>query len=184
MLTTSLPTNAASSFETSLSRLPLATLPLSIGRRAERSHVERAARSQVHPPHRVAGNTVQPIVEISPPDSVERQTASWPGMTAEIVQVTRSDRIESRFCAPVHLLAVYEPGRRGRNVRRGPVNLDAARLQAKARLRAGRSHVPRLAGTADSDPRALFLFRSSRACDQCGPERDRTAVSTAALLRG
>jgi AraC family transcriptional regulator len=112
MLTTSLPTNATSSFETSLSRLPLATLPLSIGRRAERSHVERAARSQVHPPHRVAGNTVQPIVEISPPDSVERQTASWPGMAAEIVQVTRSDRIESRFCAPVHLLAVYERGMR------------------------------------------------------------------------
>jgi AraC family transcriptional regulator len=112
MLTTSLPTNATSSFETSLSRLPLATLPLSIGRRAERRHVERPARNQVHPPHRVAGNTVQPIVEISPPDSVERRTASWPGMAAEIVQVTRSNRIESRFCAPVHLLAVYERGMR------------------------------------------------------------------------
>src|SRR5271168_1070043 len=112
MLTNSLPTNATSSLETSLSRLPLATLPLSIGRRAERRHVERAARNQVHPPHRVAGNTVQPIVEISPPDSVERRTASWPGMAAEIVQATRSDRIESRFCAPVHLLAVYERGMR------------------------------------------------------------------------
>ena len=33
-------------------------------------------------------------------------------MAAEIVQVTRSNRIESRFCAPVHLLAVYERGMR------------------------------------------------------------------------
>ena len=112
MLTNSLPTNATSSLETSLSRLPLATLPLSIGRRAERRHVERAARNQVHQPHRVASNTVHPIVEISPPDGVERRTASWPGMAAEIVQATRSDRIESRFCAPVHLLAVYEHGMR------------------------------------------------------------------------
>jgi AraC family transcriptional regulator len=112
MFTNPLPTNATSSLETSLSRLPLATLPLSIGRRVERRHVERAARNQVHPPHRVVGNTVQPTVEISPPDSVERRTASWPGMAAEIVQATRSDRIESRFCAPVHLLAVYERGMR------------------------------------------------------------------------
>jgi AraC family transcriptional regulator len=29
-------------------------------------------------------------------------------MAAEVVQATRSDRIESRFRAPVHLLAVYE----------------------------------------------------------------------------
>jgi hypothetical protein len=54
-------------------------------------------RNQVRPPHRVAANTVQPIVEISPPDSVERRTASWPGMAAEIVQATRSDRIGMRL---------------------------------------------------------------------------------------
>jgi len=28
---------------------------------------------------------VHPIVEISPPDSVERRTASWPGMAAEML---------------------------------------------------------------------------------------------------
>jgi AraC-like DNA-binding protein len=112
MLTNSLPTNATSSFKTSPSLLPPAIFPLSTERRAERRHVERAARDQVHQPHRVASNTVHPIVEISPPDSVERRTASWPGMAAEVVQATRSDRIESRFRAPLHLLAVYERGMR------------------------------------------------------------------------
>jgi AraC family transcriptional regulator len=92
--------------------LPLAIVPLSIERRAERRHVERADPIQTHLPHRVAANMVHPIVEISPPDSMEHRTASWPGMAAEIVQATRSDRIESCFCAPVHLLAVYEHGMR------------------------------------------------------------------------
>jgi hypothetical protein len=111
MLTNSLPINATSSFKTGPSLLPLANFPLSIG--AGRRHVERADRNQAHPPrHRVAANMVYPVVEISPPDSVERRTASWPGMAAEIVQVTRSNRIESRFCAAVHLLAVYERGMR------------------------------------------------------------------------
>jgi AraC family transcriptional regulator len=52
------------------------------------------------------------MVEISPPDIVKRRTAAWPGMAAEIVQATRRDRIETRFCAPVHLLAVHERGMR------------------------------------------------------------------------
>jgi AraC family transcriptional regulator len=112
MLTNSLPTNATSSFKTSASLPPPAIVPLSTERRAERRHFERAGRNQAYPPHRVAANMVQPVVEISPPDSVERRTASWPGMAAEIVQATRSDRIESRFCAPVHMLVVYERGMR------------------------------------------------------------------------
>ncbi len=52
------------------------------------------------------------MVEISPSDIVKRRATTWPGMAAEIVQATRRDRIESRFCAPVHLLAVYERGAR------------------------------------------------------------------------
>jgi AraC family transcriptional regulator len=111
MLTNSRPTNATSSFETRPPHLPRANVPLLIERRAERRHVERADRVQAHPlHHRVSANMVHPIVEISPPDSVERRTASWPGMAAEIVQAMGSDRIESQFCAPVHLLAVYERG--------------------------------------------------------------------------
>jgi AraC family transcriptional regulator len=111
MLTNALPTNATSSFKNGPSLLPLANLALSIG--AERRHVERADRNKAHPRrHRVAANMVYPVVEISPPESVERRIANWPGMAAEIVQVRRSNRIESRFCAPVHLLAVYERGMR------------------------------------------------------------------------
>jgi AraC family transcriptional regulator len=113
MLTNSLPTNATSSFETRPPHLPRGNVPLLIGRRAERRHVERTDSIQVRRPHhRVAADMVHPIVEISPPDSVERQTASWPGMAVEIVQAKGSDRIESRFCAPVHLLAIYERGMR------------------------------------------------------------------------
>jgi AraC family transcriptional regulator len=49
-------------------------------------------------------------VEISPSDIVRRRVVSWQGMVAEITQMTRNDRIESRFCGPVHLLAMYERG--------------------------------------------------------------------------
>jgi hypothetical protein len=113
MLTNSLPINATSSFEISPSLLPPAIFPLSIERRAERRHPGPADRLQAHAPHhRLAANIVHPIVEICPPDSVERRAASWPGMAAEIVQATRSDTLEFRFCAPVHLLAVYERGMR------------------------------------------------------------------------
>jgi AraC family transcriptional regulator len=112
MLTNSLRTNAMSSFETRPSLRPLAIFPNWIERRAERRQVERADRIQAHLPHCVAANMVLPVVEISPPDGVKRRTARSPGMGAEIVQTTRSDRIESRFCAPVHLLAIYERGMR------------------------------------------------------------------------
>jgi AraC family transcriptional regulator len=102
----------SASFETP-PRPPRATVPLLIERRAERRHVERTGRNRAHPPHhRVAANMVHPIARISPPDSVERRATSWPGMAAEIVQATGCDRLEFRFCAPVHLLAVYERGMR------------------------------------------------------------------------
>jgi AraC family transcriptional regulator len=37
---------------------------------------------------------------------------SWDGMTAEVVQATRSERTEYRYNGPRHLLAVYEQGER------------------------------------------------------------------------
>jgi AraC family transcriptional regulator len=110
MLTNSPPTNATSSLEMRPLHLPRGNVPLLMERLAERRRVNRNQFCPRH--HRAALNTVHPIVEISPPDSVERRTASWPGMAAEIVKATRSDRIESRFCAPLHLLAVYERGMR------------------------------------------------------------------------
>jgi AraC family transcriptional regulator len=49
-------------------------------------------------------------VEVFPPDIVRRRTVAWDGMAAEIVQATRPEKIEFRFRAPLHLLAVYEQG--------------------------------------------------------------------------
>src|SRR5258707_233512 len=101
--------NTASSYGTSPLRLPRAIVPLSIERRGQLGHDERTDRNQARQ-HCAATDMVHPIVDISPSDSVKRRTATWPGMAAEIVEATRRDRIESRFCAPVHLLALYERG--------------------------------------------------------------------------
>src|SRR5437868_609939 len=42
-------------------------------------------------------NVRHPIIEVSPSDNVKRRAVSWPGMTAEIIQATRHQRIEYRF---------------------------------------------------------------------------------------
>src|SRR5258707_1494301 len=49
-------------------------------------------------------------VEVYPPDIVRRRAVAWDGMAAEIVQATRPEKIEFRFRAPLHLLAVYDQG--------------------------------------------------------------------------
>jgi AraC family transcriptional regulator len=51
-----------------------------------------------------------PVVEISPSDIVKRRAVSWDGMAAEIVQATQHEKIQHRFHATRHLLAVYEQG--------------------------------------------------------------------------
>src|SRR6202030_1135585 len=82
-----------------------------IERRVGPGQHERADRNPAREPyHRAATDLADPMVEISPADNVKRRTAAWPGMATQIVQATRHDRIESRFRAPVHLLAVYERG--------------------------------------------------------------------------
>jgi AraC family transcriptional regulator len=72
--------------------------------------------------------TADPLVQVSPSDAVTRRTASWPGMAVDIVQASRRGRLDYRFCAPVHMLAVYERGVRhdGRTVIEG---LPASTLQ-------------------------------------------------------
>ena len=65
-----------------------------------RTNVEQLSRS--------AG----PTVDIAPSGVVERRMMSWRGMAAETIDVAARDRIEFKFCAPVHLLAVYEQGTR------------------------------------------------------------------------
>jgi len=57
----------------------------------------------------VAG-AIDCAVEITPCDVVKRRAATWEGMAAEIVQVTKHQSIEFRFRAPRHLLIVHEQG--------------------------------------------------------------------------
>lgn len=52
------------------------------------------------------------LVEISPSHSIKRRRVTWHGMAAEIVQATKHDKIETRFCAPIHLLAACKRGMR------------------------------------------------------------------------
>jgi AraC family transcriptional regulator len=51
-------------------------------------------------------------VEISPRDSVRRHGRSWNGVSTEIMQATRQERIDFRFHGPRHLLIAYEKGSR------------------------------------------------------------------------
>ena len=51
-------------------------------------------------------------VQIYPSDGVTRRTVTWDGMAAEIVQGTRREKLEFRFHAPLHLLAIYDQGTR------------------------------------------------------------------------
>jgi AraC family transcriptional regulator len=51
-------------------------------------------------------------VQIYPSDGVTRRTVTWDGMAAEIVQATRREKLEFRFHAPLHLLAIYDQGMR------------------------------------------------------------------------
>jgi len=111
MVTESLPTTAASFFQKSAPRFPQVVVPLPIKQLGSPAHDERPDRNQVRQPLRPAAtDMLNSIVEISPTDIVKRRATAWPGMAVETVQATRHDRIESRFCAPVHLLAVYERG--------------------------------------------------------------------------
>jgi AraC family transcriptional regulator len=55
-------------------------------------------------------DAIDHAVEIFPSDFVKRRAVTWDGMAAEVVQVTRNDKIEFRFRAPFHLLVVYEEG--------------------------------------------------------------------------
>jgi len=45
-------------------------------------------------------------VEITPANSVKRRALSWPGLTAEIVQATSSERIAYRARSQVHMLVL------------------------------------------------------------------------------
>jgi AraC family transcriptional regulator len=53
-----------------------------------------------------------PSVEIHPADVVKRRVMTGNGIVAEIVQATRRETVEFRFCAPLHLLVICDRGLR------------------------------------------------------------------------
>lgn len=57
-------------------------------------------------------NPPEASVQISPADIVKRRAAAWKGMRAEIVQVTRREKVEVGFRAESHLLVIYDQGAR------------------------------------------------------------------------
>jgi AraC family transcriptional regulator len=59
---------------------------------------------------RLGGTAARPAVEIHPPDVVKRRSVTGAGVAAEIVQATRREKLEFRFCAPIHLLTVCDRG--------------------------------------------------------------------------
>src|ERR1700716_1540293 len=86
-----------------------AAVLLSLNGRAHEGHDERAD-PQIHRLHDRSTHQGTNAVEVYPPDIVKRRTVAWDGMAAEIVQATRPEKIEFRFRAPLHLLAVYDRG--------------------------------------------------------------------------
>jgi AraC family transcriptional regulator len=84
------------------------------------SERRRLGRSDGHPdadrlralPDSFDHAPINPAVTAFPSDGVMRRRASWRGMAAESVDVTRHGRVEFRFRAPVHLLVLLEAGGR------------------------------------------------------------------------
>jgi AraC family transcriptional regulator len=86
--------------------------PLSLDRSPRFAKALREHRDDdIRPLHdELAAGAFASAVEISPADGVKRRAVVSDGMAAEIIQVTRHDRIEFRFRAPCHVLIVYEHG--------------------------------------------------------------------------
>lgn len=107
MLTHSFQTNAASCASFDNQALPAASAGLSSNRTME--FYKRADGGlRRRPSSHAAGEVADPVIEISPPDMVQRRTMRWPAMTADFVVSMSCERFECRFLAPFHLLAVCE----------------------------------------------------------------------------
>jgi AraC family transcriptional regulator len=114
MLTYPWPTNvtSAASFNRNFRRASQADPSLTLDWQTRFRCRQHVARGRETPEYRnpLLTDVVNPMVEISPANIVKRRTAAWHGVTVEIVQATSRERIEYRFQAPLHLLAVYEQG--------------------------------------------------------------------------
>src|SRR5258708_2009907 len=56
------------------------------------------------------GDRSSRAVDICPAHVVSRRAIAWDGIRVEIVESVTCDKMEFRFCAPCHLLLVYEEG--------------------------------------------------------------------------
>ena len=75
-------------------------------------HQEHPDDLQFHSSGEHAAAAGRPMVDIAPSEAARRRRVTWRGVTAELVEGLVHDRIECRFNAPVHLLAVYDRGLR------------------------------------------------------------------------
>ncbi len=116
MLLNSASTNAASydSFGGNTRQPSAATVLASLNGRARayERHDELADQQLQRLRNRSEEDAGNHTVEIFPPEIVRRRTVMMDGLTAEVVQATRRERMEFRFRAPVHLLAIYDQGSR------------------------------------------------------------------------
>jgi AraC family transcriptional regulator len=80
--------------------------------RAYQRHGELADQQVYRLRDRFKVDAASHAVEISPPDIVRRRTMTMDGLTAEVVQATRREKMEFRFRAPLHLLAICDEGSR------------------------------------------------------------------------
>jgi AraC family transcriptional regulator len=84
--------------------------PTEATRRSSPAGLRRDWGDQIDP--NAVLDTAHPVVHVSPAETVERRIVAWPGMTVEIIQATRRERIEYRYRAPLHLLIVHHRGAR------------------------------------------------------------------------
>jgi AraC family transcriptional regulator len=76
-------------------------------------HCNDSADASLRSPNCAEVAVFNPTVEVLPANVVRRCAITSHGMAAERVQTASHVRVEYRFCAPVHLLVIYEDGARG-----------------------------------------------------------------------
>jgi AraC family transcriptional regulator len=86
-------------------------LPSLDGRaRSHEKHYEHFGTQACRPLDPPMFDETNQSVQVCPTDAVKRRIVAWDGMAAEIVQATKRERMEFRFRAPLHLLAVCDQG--------------------------------------------------------------------------
>ncbi|SEF10142.1 AraC family transcriptional regulator [Rhizobiales bacterium GAS191] len=101
-------------FDQDAAKLCQAAMPLPLDERAHAHEWhDKRTDQQGHRRHdRPMADATDRSVKVYPPEIVKRRTVTWDDMSAEIVQAIMREKIEFRFRAPLHLLAVCDQGMR------------------------------------------------------------------------